>query len=181
MNFRTTKSTKVTKLLMSCVFSGSPSQSSSGSDCGLAAAPLEGEFGDAGFVEFAFAHLSQFGVLIEGRLGEWGVDALRCCQAERDSGIFGRVGCGEIAIVVTDDHVFGVSFQHARVGSGLTEDITQHLQVDPECVADAEAFGECGGVDVHHHIDQCLDFGGFTGGADVVERFADRRAVVCWR
>ena len=42
------------------------------------AAALEGEFCDAGLVEFAFAHVSELGVLIESRLGEWRVDALRC-------------------------------------------------------------------------------------------------------
>lgn len=36
-------------------------------------------------------------------------------------------------------------------------------------MAEAEAFGECGGVHIHDHIDEGFDFGGFSGGADVAE------------
>ena len=110
--------------------------------------------------------------MVEGGLGEGGVDACVCGEAERDAGIFGRVGGGEETVVVADDHVFGVGFEHARVGSGLAENVAEHFEVDPEGVADAEAFGECGGVNVHDHVDECFDLRGFAGRADVVERFA---------
>ena len=77
------------------------------------------------------------------------------------------MGGAEVAFVVFDDHIFAVSFQHAAVGPGLAEDFTDNAEIQSEGIGEAKAFGETGGIDVHHHIQQRLELGGAAGGADV--------------
>ena len=83
-------------------------------------------------------------------------------EIERDAAVFGGVRGGEKAGVVAVLHVFAVGFEHARVCAGLLRNFAQHRQIKPERVAEAETFGEPGGVDVHDHVNQRLHLGGFA-------------------
>ena len=98
---------------------------------------------------------------------------LRSCfaaEAQGDAGVLGGVRGGEEAGVVAVLHVFAVGLEHARIGAGLGKDFAQHREIEPERVAEAEAFGESGGVDVHHHVDERLDLRRLAGAADVAQR-----------
>ena len=53
------------------------------------------------------------------------------------------------------------------------EDIASLLQIEAERGAQPKALGEPGGVDIHDHVDQCLDLGGLAGAADVAQRAAE--------
>ena len=83
--------------------------------------------------------------------------------------VFGGVFGAEEAGVFAIEHVFAVGLEDAAVGAGDAEDLGEHFEVEAEGSAEAEAFGEGGGVDVHDHVDEGFDFGGFTGWADVGE------------
>ena len=65
-----------------------------------------------------------------------------------------------------------VGLEHARVGAGLREHLAQHRQVEPERVAQAQPFGQAGGVDVHDHVDERFDLGRLAAPADVAQRGA---------
>ena len=60
--------------------------------------------------------------------------------------------------------------KHARIGAGFAENFAQHREIEPERVAQAEPFGEPGGVDVHDHVNERLDLRGFAGFADIANR-----------
>lgn len=57
----------------------------------ISAAAFKGEFGDAGLVEFTFAHGDELGILIEGGLCEGGLDVVGLGQFEGDAGVLRRV------------------------------------------------------------------------------------------
>ena len=69
--------------------------------------------------------------------------------------------------MILDDHVFTIGLQHAAVGAGLAEDFADSGEVKPHCISKAEAFGEAGRVDIHHHVHQRLELGGAAGVANV--------------
>ena len=83
-------------------------------------------------------------------------------ELECDAAVLGGVGGGKEAGVIAVLHVLAVGLQHARVGAGLGKDFAQHGEIEPERVAQAETFGEAGGVDVHHHVDQRLHLRGLA-------------------
>ena len=58
--------------------------------------------------------------------------------------------------MILDDHVFTVGLQHAAIGTGLAEYFADGGKVEP-MASRAEAFGEAGRVDVHHHVHQRLE------------------------
>ena len=76
---------------------------------------------------------------------------------------------GEPAIVLAGDHVATVGLEDAGIGPGLGEDFADHFQVVTEGGGEAEPFGEAGGVDVHHHVDEGLHLGGFSDRTDVAQ------------
>ena len=109
----------------------------------------------------------------EGGFGEGEFEAGFFCEGEGDAGIFGGVGGGEVALVLAGLHVGAIGFEDAGIGAGLGEDFAEHGEIEAEGVAEAEAFGEAGGVDVHHHIDEGFDLRGAAGGADVTASAAE--------
>ena len=58
----------------------------------------------------------------------------------------------EVTFVILDDHVFTVGLQHAAIGTGLAEDFADGGKVEPHGIGEAEAFGEAGRVNIHHHV-----------------------------
>ena len=57
--------------------------------------------------------------------------------------------------------------KHAGIRAGLRKHFAQHREIEAERVAEPEAFGEPGGVDVHDHVDERFHLRGFAGRADV--------------
>ena len=55
----------------------------------------------------------------------------------------------------------------------MGENFAEHREIQAEGGAEAEAFGEAGGVDVHDHVDERLHLRGLAGGADVAEGGAE--------
>ena len=87
---------------------------------------LEGEFGDAGFVEIAEVFGDHAVVLFLRGQREWQVETEIAREFERDPAVFGGVRRGEKAAVFAVLHVFAVGFEHARMGAGLGKNLSQH-------------------------------------------------------
>ena len=139
----------------------------------LGSAAFEGEFGDAGFVEFSQSQFHHCIVLLFGGCSQGQVQFFLCAEGDGNSRVFGGVGCGEVAVVIAFLHVFAISFEDAGVGSGLGEHFAKHFEIVAEGRAQAQSFGQSGGVDVHDHVDKGFDFGGGTGRADVAHGAAE--------
>ena len=93
---------------------------------GMSVAIFERELGDAGFVEIAEAFGGHAVVLFLRGLRERQVEAEIAREFERDPAVFRGVCSGEKAAVLAVLHVFSVGFEHARVRSGLRENLSQH-------------------------------------------------------
>ena len=63
-------------------------------------------------------------------------------------------------------HVGPIGFEHPGVRAGLAEHFADHVKIMTQRIGQAQAFGEPGGVDVHHHVDQRLHFRGTTWSTD---------------
>ena len=137
-----------------------------GHDPASGAAAFEGEFGDGGFVEGAGAEGDEAVVLELGGGGQREMEAGLAAEDPGDGRVFGGVRGGEVAVVGAILHVFAVGFEDLGGGAGLGEDFAEGVEVEAEGVAQPEAFGEAGGVDVHDHVDERLDLSGLAGGAD---------------
>jgi hypothetical protein len=97
-------------------------------------------------------------------------DFLLFGEFEGDAGIFGGMRGAEEAGMFAILHVFAVGLQDARIGAGLRKNFAEHREVKAERLAEAEAFREAGGVDVHDHVDERFDVRGLAGGSDVTHR-----------
>ena len=73
-------------------------------------------------------------------------------QLKRNATVLGRMGSREETGMIAILHIFAVRLENARSGPGLGKDFTQHGQIETERFAQAEAFREARGVDVHHHV-----------------------------
>ena len=93
-----------------------------------------------------------------GRACERQIETELTRKFERDATVFGRVRGGKEAAVVAVLHIFAIGFQDARRRAGLRKDFTERFQIKSKRVAQRESFGKAGGVDVHHHVDQCFHF-----------------------
>ena len=132
----------------------------------LGAAAFEGEFGDGGFIEGAGAEGDEAVVLELGGGGERELQAGFAAEHPGDGRVLGGVRGGKITVVGAGLHVFAVGLEDLGGGAGLREDFAEGVEVESEGVAQPEAFGEAGGVDVHDHVDEGLDLRGLAGGAD---------------
>src|SRR5437773_8405821 len=54
------------------------------------------------------------------------------------------------------------SVSKTRRRAGLRKDFAERFQIESKRVAERESFGQAGGVDVHHHVDQRFHFRGFA-------------------
>jgi hypothetical protein len=132
----------------------------------------EGELGDAALVEATAAEGDEAVVLGFGRGGEGEGEAFFHSKGEGDAAVFGGVSGAEIAVVVAGNHIGSVGGDDAGVGSGLGKHFEEHLGVEAEGGSEAEAFGEAGGVDVHHHVHEGFYLASGACGADVAEEFS---------
>jgi hypothetical protein len=93
-------------------------------------------------------------------------------KREGDSAIFRGVGRGEKAGMLAILHILPIGLENPRRRSGLGKYLAQHREIEAKRLPQPQAFGEPGGVDVHHHVHERLHFRGFTGLADVAKRHA---------
>ena len=93
-------------------------------------------------------------------------------KIERNPAVFGGVRSREKTAVFAVLHIFAVRLQNARGRTGFRKNFTQHCKVKTHRVAQTKTFGEAGGVDVHHHVDQRFYFRRFTRFADVANGLA---------
>ena len=108
--------------------------------------------------------------MLLGSFGEREIEPFFVGERERDATVLRGVGAGEKAGVVAVLHILTISFENPRVGTGLRENLAQHGEIKTECGSEAEAFGESGGVDIHHHVHERLHLRGLASGTDVAER-----------
>ena len=128
---------------------------------------LKRQFRNPRLIQFTQPCLDHAVVLFRGGGGEGEIQVLRLGELEGDAGIFGGVRGGKKAGVVAVLHVLAVGLEHAGTRAGLREDFAEHGEVQAQGVAQAEAFGQGGGVGVHDHVDEGFDLCGAAGGADV--------------
>ena len=93
-------------------------------------------------------------------------------ESERDATIFCGVGTREEAGVVPVLHVFAISSQDPGVGTCLGKNLAQEGEIKAKRSSETETFGESGGVDIHDHVDECLDLSGLARCTNVAERVA---------
>ncbi len=74
------------------------------------------------------------------------------------------------AVVVARDHVIAIRLKHPRVRPRLRKNFPQHPEINAQCLAQPETFGERGGIGIHDHIDESFDVRGVTYRADVFQR-----------
>ena len=90
--------------------------------------------------------------------GEGEVEAGVPGEGEGNVAVLGGMVGTEESGVLALDHVIAIGLQDTAVGAGDAEDFGQHFEIQSE--GGPEAFGEPGGIDVHHHVDEGLDLGG---------------------
>ena len=93
---------------------------------GMFMAVFERKLGDAGFVKVAEVFRNHSVVLLLRGARERQIETEIAREFERDSAVFGCMRGGEKATVLAVLHVFTVGFEHARVRTGLRENLSQH-------------------------------------------------------
>ena len=134
---------------------------------GSGGSALEGQLGHAGLVQFADALVDHLVELPLGGSGHREIQPLRLAKRQRDTGVLRRVRAGEVTFVVAVAHVLAVGLEHAGVGTGLGENLHDHVQVEAKRIGQSQPLGQAGGVDVHHHVDESLHLRGLAGLADI--------------
>src|SRR5438874_6108605 len=93
---------------------------------GMFAAIFEYELGDVGFARSPRSSAINSVVLFLCGARERQIETEIAREFERDSAVFGCMRGGEKAAVLAILHVFTVGFEHARVRTGLRENLSQH-------------------------------------------------------
>ena len=133
---------------------------------------LEGQFRNTGFVELAQTVFHHAIVLLLGGRRERQAEALRFAQFESNAGILGGMGGGKETSMVAFLHIFAIGSQHPGVRTGLGKNLAQRGEIQPQRLAQPQALGQAGGIDVHNHVHQRLDLGRRPGRPDITIRRA---------
>src|SRR5438067_11482464 len=132
---------------------------------------LEGQLGNARFVEFAQPFRDHSVVLLFGGPSERKIQLKFAREIERDTAVFGGVRGREKTAMFAVLHVFAVRLQNARGRAGFRKNFAQYCKIKAHRVAQAKTFGKAGSIDVHYHVDQRLYLGSFPRFPEVTDGF----------
>src|SRR5688572_4317564 len=79
------------------------------------------------------------------------------------------MGRREIAVMGTVLHILAICLQYARRGSCLSEDLSQHREIETERCSQPKPFCQCRRIAVHHHVDEGFDFRCLSCRSDIAE------------
>lgn len=127
------------------------------------------EFGDARLIKLSKFFRNHPVELLFSGLGLREVNPAFIAKRESDDAVLRCIGTGKEAGVVAVCISSPLVFQNLGVRTGLGKNLTKHCQIKPEGSPEPKALGEYRRVDVHHHVDECFDLGGFAGSAYVAQ------------